>query len=269
MHPTPAARAAQPVVRELQVPERWQAIDFISDLHLCQALPRTFAGFQRHLQTTSADAVFILGDLFELWVGDDMAQQPFEARCVDALHKASERVTLAFMVGNRDFLVGPQLLLQTGMLGLQEPTLLQAFGQRVLLSHGDAWCLDDAPYQAFRQEVRSDAWQYRFLAQSLPERLQVAQQIRNASRERQRFDGTAGTDISTPEALRWMQAAQATVLVHGHTHRPASQMLAPGLQRHVLSDWDLDEGHGLGPNCRAEVLRFSAAGFQRLSLVRC
>jgi UDP-2,3-diacylglucosamine hydrolase len=262
----PAACAAQPAARELQVPDSWHAIDFVSDLHLCQAMPRTFAGFQRHLQTTTANAVFILGDLFELWVGDDMVQQPFERRCVQALHAASERLTLAFMAGNRDFLVGPQLLLQAGMLGLHEPTVLQAFGQRVLLSHGDAWCLDDLPYQAFRQEVRSDAWQFRFLAQSLPERLQVAQQIRSASRERQRFDGAADTDVHIPTALQHMQAAQATVLVHGHTHRPASQMLAPGCERHVLSDWDLDDGQGLGPARRAEVLRLDRAGFRRLSL---
>ncbi len=278
MHQTPAGLAAlavdrashgaaTPVWPELQAPSSWQAIDFISDLHLCQALPRTFAGFQRHLQTTTADAVFILGDLFELWVGDDMAQQPFEQRCVAALRAAGERLTLAFMAGNRDFLVGPQLLLQAGMQGLQDPTVLQAFGQRVLLSHGDALCLDDEPYQAFRQEVRSDAWQFRFLAQSLPQRLQVAGQIRSASKERQRYDGAAGTDIDRVAALRWMQAGRAHVLVHGHTHRPASQLLEPGYERHVLTDWDLDAGQGLGPNRRAEVLRFSAQGFQRIPLV--
>jgi UDP-2,3-diacylglucosamine hydrolase len=263
----PAACAAQPAARELRVPEGWQAIDFISDLHLCQAMPHTFAGFQRHLQSTTANAVFILGDLFELWVGDDMVQQPFERRCVQALHAASERLTLAFMAGNRDFLVGPQLLLQAGMLGLHEPTALQAFGRRVLLSHGDAWCLDDVPYQAFRQEVRSKAWQARFLAQGLPQRLQVAQEIRSASRERQRFDGAANTDVHTPTALAQLQAAQATVLVHGHTHRPGSQTLAPGFERHVLSDWDLDDGQGLGTARRAEVLRLDRTGFQRLSLL--
>ena len=251
-----------PVAHGLQAPPDWKTIDFISDLHLCQALPRTFAAFEAYLQSTPADAVFILGDLFELWVGDDMAVQPFERHCVDVLQTASRRLMLAFMVGNRDFLVGPQLLAQAGMVGLPDPSLLQAFGQRVLLTHGDALCLDDRPYQAFRQEVRGPAWQQRFLAQSLAERLQVAAQIRNASRERQRFDSSAASDIDTPETLLWLQAAQASVLVHGHTHRPGSNSLAPDAVRHVLTDWNLDVQ--AGKHGRAEILRFSGQGFERL-----
>ncbi len=264
----PRPGPASLVIPELLVPDTWQAIDFISDLHLCQGMPRTFAGFQRHLQTTTADAVFILGDLFELWVGDDMVQQPFESRCVAAMQAASQRISLAFMVGNRDFLVGPQLLMQAGLMALQDPTVLQAFGQRMLLSHGDALCLADTGYQAFRKEVRSDAWQIRFGAQTLQERLRMAQEIRSASREKNRFDGAANIDVDTDAALRWMQAGNAPVMVHGHTHRPASHTLVQGCVRHVLSDWDLDAGQGLGPERRAEVLRFSALGFQRLSLVK-
>ena len=244
--------------RELQVPANWQAIDFISDLHLSQALPRTTAAFKQHLQCTTADAVFILGDLFELWVGDDMAQRSFEAGCIAAMRDASRRLTLAFMVGNRDFLAGPQLLRQAGLMPLHDPTVLLAFGQRVLLSHGDALCLTDEPYQAFRREVRSDAWQVQFLAQPLPERLKIAAEIRGASHERQRFDGASHADLDGAETLRWMQAAHAPVLVHGHTHQPASHAVAPGYKRHVLSDWDLDAGQ------RAEVLRLSAQGFVRV-----
>ncbi len=244
--------------RELHAPATWQAIDFISDLHLCAALPHTTAAFKQYLQSTTADAVFILGDLFELWVGDDMAQQSFEAGCIAAMSDASRRLTLAFMVGNRDFLAGPQLMLQAGLTPLHDPTLLQAFRQRVLLSHGDALCLADEPYQVFRREVRSDAWQSRFLAQPLPERLKIAADIRGASRERQRFDGASHADIDNAEALHWMQAAQAAVMVHGHTHKPASHAMAPGYSRHVLTDWDLDSGQ------RAEVLRLSAQGFERL-----
>ncbi len=263
----PAAPAAQPgaqprlpAFQELQAPADWQAIDFISDLHLCQALPRTFAAFAHHLKSTTADAVFILGDLFELWVGDDMAQQPFETSLVATMQTASQRIRLAFMAGNRDFLVGLQMLQQAGLMALPDPTVLQAFGQRVVLSHGDLLCLADEPYQAFRKEVRSSAWQLRFLAQPLHERLHIAAQIRSASQERHRFDGTGLVDVDTPEALRWLQAAQAPVLVHGHTHRPASHLLAPGCSRHVLSDWDLDHGS------RAEVLRFSADGWLRVPI---
>ena len=256
----PQASAGALVLHELQSPAGWQSIDFISDLHLCAALPRTSAAFAQHLQTTRADAVFILGDLFELWVGDDMVQQPFEADCVATILAASRRLQLAFMVGNRDFLVGPQLLQQAGMMALHDPTVLQAFGQRVLLSHGDALCLADEPYQSFRKEVRGEAWQRDFLARPLHERLHIAAQIRGASKTRQQFDGADRVDVDTPEALRWLQAAQAPLLVHGHTHRPASHALAPGCSRHVLSDWDLDHGS------RAEVLRFSADGWLRLPI---
>ncbi len=258
--PVAAARAGTPggALAEFQAPAHWQAVDFVSDLHLCTALPRTYAAFKRHLQCTTADAVFILGDLFELWVGDDMAEHGFEAQCTQMLRQASRHLALFFMVGNRDFLAGPAWLQQAGAAALADPTVLQAFGQRVLLSHGDAWCLADAPYQAFRLEVRSAAWQARFLAQTLAERLRIAGAIRSASHERQRFDGAVHADVDNAEALRQLQHAQAAVLVHGHTHRPASHTLAPGEVRHVLSDWDLDHGH------RAEVLRFSTQGFARL-----
>ena len=269
MSEAPAAAARKPAagvgrtkevldIQQLQAPGTWQAVDFISDLHLCAALPRTFAAFEQHLQTTPADAVFILGDLFELWVGDDMADLEFEARCVAALRAASRRITLAFMPGNRDFLVGPQLLQQAGLSRLQDPTLLQAFGQRVLLSHGDALCLADEPYQNFRHEVRSAAWQRDFLARPLQERLRIAGDIRNASQQRHRFDGASDIDVDRTAALRWLQQAESPVMVHGHTHRPASHTLATGCCRHVLSDWDLDHGD------RAEVLRLSAEGFARL-----
>ena len=259
------ARATSPLqsVPELQAPAHWQAIDFVSDLHLCQALPNTFAAFERHLHSTTADAVFILGDLFELWVGDDMAEQGFEALCTRALLKASQRITMAYMVGNRDFLSGPAFMRQAGLMPLHDPTVLQAFGQRVLLSHGDAWCLGDEPYQAFRREVRSATWQARFLTQPLAERLRIAGEIRSASHQRQRFDGASHADVDPAEALNWLHQSQAQVLVHGHTHKPATQALGPGLVRHVLSDWDLDQAQ------RAEVLRFDAQGFTRLPVSTC
>jgi UDP-2,3-diacylglucosamine hydrolase len=243
---------------EVQAPAHWQAIDFMSDLHLCAALPRTYAAFERHLRSTTADAVFILGDLFELWVGDDMAQHGFEAQCTQLLRQVSQRTTLAFMVGNRDFLAGPAWRHAAGVQHLADPVVLQAFGQRVLLSHGDAWCLADEPYQAFRREVRSAAWQKQFLSQSLAERTRIAGAIRAASNERQRFDGALHADVDRTVALRWLHQAQATVLVHGHTHRPASEPLDVHCVRHVLSDWELDQGQ------RAEVLRLSAQGLERL-----
>jgi UDP-2,3-diacylglucosamine hydrolase len=120
-------------------------------------------------------------------------------------------------------------------------------------------CLDDLPYQAFRREVRSPAWQADFLAKPLSERLAIARDIRRVSAARPRFDGNADIDVDTAEAVRWMHALGAAELVHGHTHRPGSEVMAPGFKRHVLADWDLDTGQ------RAEVLRLGRDGFARVA----
>ena len=255
----PPLANALPVYFELPVPAGWQTIDFIADLHLSEAMPLTFEAWAAHLQHTPAEAVFMLGDLFEVWVGDDMRSLPFERRCVDVLAQAASRKQLAFMAGNRDFLVGTATLRECGVMALPDPTVLQGWGQRVLLSHGDALCLDDLPYQAFRREVRSPAWQAEFLARPLNERLAIARDIRRVSASRPRFDGNADIDVDAAEAVRWMHAMGVAELVHGHTHKPGSDMLAPGFKRHVLSDWDLDTGQ------RAEVLRLGRNGFERVA----
>jgi UDP-2,3-diacylglucosamine hydrolase len=255
----PHAPRPLPAFFEYALPVHWQAVDFISDLHLCEAMPRTFAAWESYLMATRADAVFILGDLFEVWVGDDARTRPFEARCVDVLAEAASRRQVALMVGNRDFLIGSAMLKACGILGLPDPTVLAAWGQRVLLSHGDALCLGDLPYQAFRSEVRTRQWQGSFLQRPLPERLKLAASMRGASQARQRFDGMKDADVDAAEAVRWMHAMGTAELVHGHTHRPGSNTLAPGFKRHVLSDWDLDTGQ------RAQVLRLSRDGFVRLA----
>lgn len=244
---------------ELPALAQWRSIDLVSDLHLCDALPKTFATFSRYLMNTTADAVFILGDLFEVWVGDDMAQQGFEQRCVTMLAGAAQHRTLGFMVGNRDFLASSALRASAGFLHLPDPTLLTAWGQSWLLSHGDALCLSDGPYQAFRAEVRSASWQAAFLAKPLAERLQIAADIRRASKTRRQFDGAVDADLDTPETLRWLAAAGSTTLLHGHTHRPATHALPSGAARHVLSDWDLDQAD------RAEVLRITPTQLIRLT----
>jgi UDP-2,3-diacylglucosamine hydrolase len=244
---------------DFAAPPAWRQIDFISDLHLCEAMPRTFEAMARHLEETTADAVFVLGDLFEVWVGDDARSRPFEQRCTEVLAEAASRRQLAFMVGNRDFLVGPAMLRDCGMMALPDPTVLSAWGLRVLLSHGDALCLADRPYQDFRRMVRSAEWQAEFLAMPLAERIAIATTMRQKSRERRQFDGDADADLDTAETVRWMHGMGTPELVHGHTHRPGSNLLAPGFKRHVLSDWDLDTAH------RAEVLRLTSDGFSRLA----
>jgi UDP-2,3-diacylglucosamine hydrolase len=258
-----------PLPTLLQAPAAWRAVDFLSDLHLAAEMPATFAAFAAHLQHTRAQAVFILGDLFELWAGDDSRTLPFAAQCVRALYAASQRVTLYIMVGNRDFLMGPALLADCGATALADPTLLQACGHRLMLTHGDALCLGDTAYQAFRAQVRSAAWQQQCLAQPLVQRLALAAQIRQASQGnavRQQFDGDMQGDIDADATAQWLADHGVPVLVHGHTHRPASAPLGPQAVRHVLSDWDLDAGPDHAP--RAEVLRLSAQGLSRIAPAR-
>jgi UDP-2,3-diacylglucosamine hydrolase len=257
--PGASAPPPLPTYFELVALQGWRTIDFIADLHLCAAMPRTFEAWAEHLRRTPADAVFILGDLFEVWVGDDMRSRPFERLCMDVLAEAASHRQLAFMVGNRDFLLGAAMLRDSGMIGLPDPTVLSAWGQAILLSHGDALCLADTPYQTFRDEVRRSEWQTTFLARPLDQRLQLAHEMRRASAARARFDGDAGTDIDAAEAVHWMHAMGAAEMVHGHTHRPGSSALAPGFKRHVLGDWDLDRAQ------RAQVLRLTRAGFERVA----
>jgi UDP-2,3-diacylglucosamine hydrolase len=149
-----------------------------------------------------------------------------------------------------------------GMTGLPDPTVFHAFGQAVLLSHGDALCLSDTAYQRFRQQVRSEAWQMDFLSRPLPERRAMAREIREESQRRQQQPSAAWSDVDPTEALRWMREAGTPVLIHGHTHRPARHQLAPGFERCVLSDWDWD--HADAPP-RAEVLRWTRTGLTRLA----
>ena len=245
-------------LRELKVPGHWRTLDFISDIHLEAQSPQTHAAWATYLATTPADAVFILGDLFEVWVGDDLLQEPnavFAGQCVQSLRDAGQRLKLFFMHGNRDFLIGADFLAQCQASLLDDPCVLSTADQRWLLSHGDAWCLDDAPYLAFRAQVRSPAWQAQFLSQPLAQRQAMARQMREHSQRQQaeRWQQGAGyVDVDQGAAKQALEQAGASTLIHGHTHRPARHDLGHGLAREVLSDWD---AQATPP--RAQVLRLS------------
>lgn len=254
--------SAAPFAGSLQADPAWRCIDLLSDVHLHADMPRTFDAWRAHLLGTPADAVLMLGDLFEVWIGDDAAGSGFSADCVAVLREAARQRALFFLPGNRDFLVGGALLAASGMRGLADPALLVAFGQRWLLSHGDALCLDDADYQRFRAQVRSPGWQQAFLAQPLAERERQARQMREASMAHQADLGPAGwSDVDAAEAARWLAAAGSSTLIHGHTHRPGTHALPGGGVRHVLGDWDFDHG-----TPRARILRLTGAGLQPLDL---
>lgn len=250
----------------VQAPEGWRSIDFISDLHLQEQPDQTYLLWQAYMATTSADALFILGDLFEVWVGDDTALEPpyesFEHHCLTVLRTTAARLPVFFMRGNRDFLIGASFLTSCGVSDLDDPSLLLWNGQRILLSHGDALCLGDTDYQAFRAEVRTPAWQQSFLARPLEERRTIARAMRARS-EAHKKASERWVDVDEDEARRTLHAAQATLLIHGHTHRPAGHAIGPGLRREVLSDWD-----GAANPPRAQLLRLGSAGLQRMALAQ-
>ncbi|MDN3922029.1 UDP-2,3-diacylglucosamine diphosphatase [Roseateles violae] len=255
-----AGPAALPQFAELRAPADWRRIDLLSDLHLSPDTPATFEALARHLGETAAEAVFLLGDIFEVWVGDDARHDPFEAQCVALLRTASRRLQLFFMAGNRDFLVGPDMLADCGMQGLADPTVLNAFGQRWLLTHGDALCLEDTAYQAFRAQVRSPAWQAALLAKPLAERREIGRQMRAAS-QAQQADQELWADLDAEACRQWLRAAGCAAMIHGHTHRPREHDLGDGLKRHVLSDWDFE-----AEPPRGDLLRLRRAGLRRIAL---
>ena len=258
-----------PKFAKFQALQHWHTVDFISDLHLSESEPATFDGWQRYMSTTAADAVFILGDLFEVWVGDDSVRTDlssqssdlnFEERCALVLQAAGKRLNLYFMHGNRDFLIGPQMMTACNAELLADPTVLTFNKQRFLLTHGDMLCLADTQYLAFRDVVRQPDWQQAQLAKPLTERQAIGRHMRAESQKNQQHL-LEYADVDTAAALAWLHASNAKTMIHGHTHKPANHDLGNGFERFVMTDWDLKAT----PVC-AEVLQLSSTGLQRIKL---
>ncbi len=255
--------AALPRVAELQAPGGWAAIEFISDLHLQAEEPATFEAWRSYMASTRANAVFILGDLFEVWVGDDSLKQPgFASDCAAVIHAATRHVPVFVMHGNRDFLLGDGLLRSCGVTLLSDPTVLGFAGQRWLLTHGDALCTGDANYMRFREQVRSAQWQEEFLARPLGERQAIGREMRAQSEARKRDLGQVDYgQVDDASVLAWLDATDSRVMIHGHTHLPHDHAVEGGRMRIVLSDWDAQAAPP-----RLEVLRLTATGAQRAKL---
>lgn len=215
---------------------------FISDLHLDASRPEITRLFLEFLETEAAkaDALYILGDLFEAWIGDDASDAVGDA-VASALARLHERgVPCFYMHGNRDFLLGDAYARRARMTLLPDPSLVQIGGERVLLMHGDTLCTDDAPYQAFRKQARDPAWQRAFLARPIVEREQFAANARAESRRYTKSVADAITDVNADAVSTALRQHAVRRLIHGHTHRPARHegtLDGDSVERIVLGDW--------------------------------
>jgi UDP-2,3-diacylglucosamine hydrolase len=215
---------------------------FISDLHLQESHPRTAEAFFRFLaeRAVRARQLYLLGDIFEYWAGDDDLPTPFHQRVVQALRAlADSGVEIFWIAGNRDFLVSTQFASAAGLTLLPEPHVITAGGTRIALVHGDAECTADTKYMAFRAQVRDPAWQRQFLALPLAQRKQIIAGLREGSREAHATKSYEIMDVAPEAVTALFDQTGADVVIHGHTHRPDVHHLG-GKRRYVLPDWELD-----------------------------
>lgn len=213
---------------------------FISDLHLHNGRPDLTRALLQFLdqQAEDCDNLYILGDLFEAWIGDDLIPEDLQPVISRLRQLTDQGAKLFFQHGNRDFLVGQQFAELTGCTLLPDNYIINLPTGQALIMHGDQLCTDDIEYQAFRKQLRDPRWQQDFLRKSLPERLQIAQQLRAASKEKNAGKSMQIMDVN-PEAVELaLDHAATNLLIHGHTHRPAVHELTEGKRRIVLGDWD-------------------------------
>jgi UDP-2,3-diacylglucosamine hydrolase len=220
-------------------PER---IYFISDLHLEEDRPDLTQAFLAFLGRISGrkTALYILGDFFNLWIGDDDDRPLNETVCAALKTSTAQGLEINLMQGNRDFLLGPAFALRAGANLLAEPHVLRFGDTRCLLMHGDVLCTRDTDYQAFREMVRDPAWQQAFLAKPLAERRAFADQARRQSKAMSSNKADDIMDVSQDAVAQVMQDYRVTTLIHGHTHRPAVHNLdlaGQPARRIVLGDW--------------------------------
>lgn len=215
----------------------------ISDLHLCQQRPRVTQAFIRFLESLGPDieALYILGDFFEYWIGDEATGDEQYASVISALRKTTDRgLSIYFMHGNRDFLVGEEFLQKAGCKLLPDPTVITIGDKKVLITHGDSLCTDDTEHMEFSKIVRATGWQNEFLSKSIPERIKIAQQYRELSQESTAAKPAEIMDVNQNEVERVMAKNETQNLIHGHTHRPKVHQFKLGEQtayRYVLGAW--------------------------------
>lgn len=216
---------------------------FISDLHLCPSRRPATQLFLDFLSgpARAAEVLYILGDLFEYWAGDDDLGEPFNDELCAALRALADTgMPLYFMAGNRDFLVGEDFARSAGLKLLPDPTLAEVAGTTTLLMHGDTLCADDAAYQAFRAEVRSPEWRQAFLSLPVAQRKAQIEALRRESEAQKRIKPMDIMDVNPAAVLQALTLHRCPRIIHGHTHRPARHQLAVdgrACERWVLPDW--------------------------------
>ena len=236
---------------------------FISDLHLSQETDAATQTLLRFLRDTAshAEALYVLGDLFEYWIGDEGLAQPYARQVVEGFKVLADHgVRTYFMHGNRDFLLGERVAHAGGLQLLSDPTVVDLYGTPTLLMHGDTLCSDDHEYQRFRAMVRNPAWQQAFLAKPLDERVRMAREVRGKSEQAKQVKDMTIMDVAFATVDDAFRAHRYPRLIHGHTHRPARHehmVDGRGCERWVLGDW-YDHGSYLvcdADGCRAVQLR--------------
>lgn len=216
---------------------------FISDLHLDESRPAISRAFLSFLENdaSKAEALYILGDFFEAWIGDDF-QTELSTTIIKALrHLVDSGTACFFMHGNRDFLIGEDFAYQSGCTLLPDPTVHSIYGNATLLMHGDSLCTRDEAYMTFRQQARNPQWQAQILSMTIEERLALAKQLRAQSAESNSNKAEDIMDVTPEEVIKIMAEQQVTRLIHGHTHRPAIHQIIVNdktAERVVLGDWE-------------------------------
>ncbi len=215
---------------------------FISDLHLCEERPDLTALFTRYMNEIAPQSLelFVLGDLFESWIGDDDDSEFVESIITQFRAYSDSGKKLYFQHGNRDFLLASEFANKTGGEIIDEIHPLVIGGQNAILMHGDSLCWDDVEYLEFRKMVRSDAWQQQLISQPLTVRRAIAADLRQKSKDAQENKAESITDVHPEAVEKALQESNATILIHGHTHRPDFHDLEVNgkhCQRIVLSDW--------------------------------
>jgi len=215
---------------------------FVSDLHLDIERPNITALFLDFLQQSAAqtDALYILGDLFEVWIGDDEASV-LNQEIISGLHQLTESGTPVYLMhGNRDFLIGQEFLSSSGCSLISDPTIIDLYGTPTLLTHGDTLCTDDKDYMEFRAMVRHPGWQEDFIRRPLHERRAIVKELRKESKNKTQKKSETIMDINQQTMEQVLLKHRAQHIIHGHTHRPDTHQFTLNFkpaQRIVLGDW--------------------------------